>query len=166
MRTFTNCMLIAGAACVPVRAAAQESAAAVVGAGVGGTYYCIVSRCDTGTTILGMGGYAPAPFLLVEAAVRWHQCFDCDRFVIVEGGLQLRYPGRRLEPFVAGGVGLSSDPEFMGDQFGLHAAAGTWIRVSPRWGLKTEVRGRQVGGGDLMGEASVAVAYRFLRGPS
>jgi hypothetical protein len=51
----------------------------------------------------------------------------------------------------------------MGDEAGLHAAVGTWYWVSRAWGMRAEVRGRQVGRGDHMGEASVGVAYRFSR---
>lgn len=83
---------------------------------------------------------------------------------MAEGSLQLRHPGRTVQPFVAVGVGLSSDPEFMGDRFGPHAAVGTWLWPCPRWGVQAEVRGRSLGSGHRMGEASVAVARRFASG--
>ena len=82
----------------------------VVGGGIGGTYYCIVTRCDTGATLVATVGYGPAPFLLTSVGVRRHDCFDCDRFVIAEGSVQLRRPGGTLQPFLAAGAGVSSDP--------------------------------------------------------
>lgn len=151
------------AASVPAALVAQQPGAAVIGLGAGGTYYCIVSRCDTGATLFGMAGYALTPALSVGATARWHGCPDCDRFLIGEAGAQLRYPGRVLQPFVALGAGLSSDPAFMGDQVGLHAAVGTWIWPTARWGLQLELRGRQVGRGDHMGELSLGIGRRLLR---
>lgn len=145
----------------PSAALGQRPSSAVVGLSAGGTYYCIVSRCDTGTTLGLLAGYDVTRVLSVGATARWHACADCDRFLIGEGGVQLRYPGRVFAPFVAVGAGLSSDPEFMGDEFGLHAAVGTRFWATPGWGLQLELRGRQVGRGDHMGELSLGVTRRF-----
>jgi len=150
----------------PVALEAQQRSDLVVAVGGGGTYYCIITRCGTGGTVVGLVGYGLAPSLMVVASGRWHDCFDCRRFLVAEGSLQLRHRGRRMQPFVAAGVGVSSDPDFMGDKVGLHAAVGTWLWLSPRWGLQAELRGRQVGRGDAMAELSLTVARRFLAGPS
>lgn len=141
---------------------AQEAGEMVASVGTGGTYYCIVSRCDTGTTFLGTAGYGVRPSLMVLGSVRWHECFDCDRFVIAEGSLQLRHSGEKVEPFVAIGAGLSTDPDFMGNRFGPHAAVGAWLWPSEAGGVRSELRGRRLGKGNGMAELSVAVARRFL----
>lgn len=158
------CLLAGLALLAPPQARAQQADGAVVGGGGGVTYYCIVSRCNTGATLVGLVGYAPRPFLVIAGTGRWHACFDCDRFVMVEASLQLRHPGRTVQPFLGVGAGLSSDPEFMGDRFGPHVALGAWLWPSPRWGLQAEVRGRSLGSGDRMGEASLAVARRLTSG--
>jgi hypothetical protein len=144
-------------------AAAQQSKGIVVGANVGGTYYCIVSRCDTGTTVGVMAGVDATRALAVEAAVRRHYCFDCDRFVIAEAAAVLQYRRRLISPFVAAGASYSSDPDFMGDHVGLLAAAGAWVWPDRRWGMRLELRGRQVGRGDAMGELSLSLVHRFVR---
>lgn len=74
-----RCLLAGLAMLAPPHARAQQADGAVVGGGGGGvTYYCIVSRCNTGATLLGVVGYAPRPFLAVMGTGRWHECFDCD----------------------------------------------------------------------------------------
>jgi hypothetical protein len=144
-------------------AAGQDARGIVVGAGVGATYYCIVSRCDSGGTIGVMGAFDASRVLSVEAGVRRHYCFDCDRFMIAEADVLVQYPRQRVSPFLAAGLSYSSDAEFMGDHVGLLAAAGAWIRLRQRWGARLELRGRQVGRGDAMGELSLSMTHRFVR---
>jgi hypothetical protein len=142
---------------------AQSEGAAqslVVGVGGGGTIYSIATRLGSGSTVTAMAGYRLSPALLVEGAVRRHQCFDCDRFLIAEGGLQVGYPGRTVSPFVSGGYGTSSDPEFMGTATGFYLGFGSWLWPMAPWGVKLEVRGRQVGR-DTMGDATLLIARRF-----
>jgi len=146
---------------LPAAAVAQTASPLVLGAGVGGTFYGISTRTNTGTALVGLVGYDLGPNLMIEAGVRRHQCVDCDRFLIAEGGLHLKYPGRTFSPYVAGGYGVVSDPEFMGTEHGLHAAVGVWLWPERPWGLRTEVRGRQAGKGDGMGEASVLLTRRL-----
>lgn len=150
-------------ACASSAAAAQSSKAIVVSAGAGGTFYCIITRCDSGTIFGVTAGYGLTPAVAVEAGVRRHSCFDCDRFVIADAALVLQLSARTVSPFAAIGVGWSSDPEFMGNEVGLLAAAGVAIWPSRTWGIRTELRGRTVGRGDGMGELSVSVSYRMFR---
>jgi hypothetical protein len=145
----------------PHAAPAQHDAPFVVGVGGGGTVYNIVTRLGSGSSVAAMAGYRISPALLVEGSVRRHMCFDCDRFVIAEGGLQLGYPGRRMGPFVSGGYGVSSDPEFMGTESGFYLGVGSWIWATPAWGVQLELRGRKVGASDAMGDATVILARRF-----
>jgi hypothetical protein len=156
-------MLLALATAGVSTAAAQSTRGIVVGAGVGVTYYCIVARCDTGSTIGAMGAFDFSRLVSVEAGVRRHYCFDCDRFMIAEADVLVQYPLPRVSPFLAAGVSYSSDAEFMGDHVGLLAAAGVWIWLRQRWGARVELRGRQVGRGDAMGELSLSVVHRFVR---
>jgi hypothetical protein len=150
-------------ALLPGAARAQSGAEVLGGFGLGGTYYCIVSRCDTGTTVTGAFGYAPRPAVLLEASGRWHACFDCGRFVIGEGSVQLRLPRGAVRPFVAAGGGMVSDPDLMGDRLSLLVAAGAHLRPESRWGVQLELRGRRVGRGDAMGVASVVLLRRWRR---
>jgi hypothetical protein len=153
-------LLALGIAGASSPAAAQERALHV-GIGAGGTYYCIVSRCDTGIIIGPVGSFHFTPVIAVEAAVRRHFCTDCDRFTVAEAALLFLYPQRVVSPYVGGGVSLSSDPDFMGDEVGLLAAAGAWVWPGRRWGMRVDARGRQVGRGDAMGEVSLALVRRF-----
>jgi hypothetical protein len=98
---------------------------------------------------------------MIEAGLRWLDCFDCGRFRIYEGGLQLRYPGSRAQPFIAAGVHRSSDPEFMGSRTGAYAAVGVWLGSWQRFSLALEARGRALGSGNRMGEATLVVARLF-----
>lgn len=129
--------------------------------GGGATFYAISTRVNTGWIGRGSIGYSPVPTLLFEAGARRHGCFDCHSFSIIEGAVQVRRPGGGFSPFAAIGGGWSSDPEFMGSEWGLLAAVGTWFWFPSDWGLQFEARGRQVGRGDHMGEFSVGVARRF-----
>lgn len=153
-------LLIAIAA--PARA--QSPVRIVTGVSAGATYYCIVSRCGTGQTVGVVADAQPTPAIGLELAVRRHSCFDCDRFVIADAALVLRYPARTIQPFVAAGVSLSSDPGLMGTRAGMLGAAGAWAWLKPAWGAKLELRGRQVGRGDGMGELSLSLAHRFSAG--
>lgn len=155
--TFAAVLLLA-LALPPAPAGAQ---AAYVAAGAGGTYYCIVSRCDTGSTMGVAAGVQLSPALGIEAGVRRHFCFDCDRFVIGDASLVLQYPRAVVSPYVAAGVSLSSDPEFMGDEIGAAAAAGAWLWSGRRWGGRLELRGRRVPGSDGVAELSASIAHRF-----
>lgn len=157
-RVVVGMALVAAA---PFGASGQEAPEVVAGLGGGGSFYSIVSRTDTGLLLRGSLAYSPVPHLVVEAGARWHDCFDCTRFLIGEAGVQLRRPGERWAPFVGAGVGFSSDPDFMGDAWGLHASVGSWLWLTDGWGLQFEARGRQVGGGDHMGEGTVLVTRRF-----
>jgi hypothetical protein len=149
------------AAAIPPAASGQDAAAFVVGGGVGGTYYCITTRCNQGTVLAGIAAIGVGRFVQLEAGVRRHFCFDCDRFMIGEGTVLVRLPDRTLSPFAGAGFGVSSDPEFMGSRWGVNAAAGTWIWPLPRWGLQLSIRGRSVGRGEAIGEAAVIVGHRF-----
>lgn len=157
-------LTLALVAVLPAGGAAQERSDVVVAAGVGMTFYAISTRVDTGSIFRGSLAYGPLPWLLVEAGARWHRCPDCHGFSVVEGGVQLRRPAERVSPFVAVGGGRSSDPEFMGSEWGLHASVGSWFWLPDNWGLQLELRGRQVGSGAHMGEFSVGVARRFPGG--
>jgi hypothetical protein len=97
----------------------------VVGVGGGGTIYSIATRLGSGSTVTAMAGYRLSPALLVEGAVRRHQCFDCDRFLIAEGGLQVGYPGRTVSPFVSGGYGDQFGSRVHGDRHRVLS----WFRV-------------------------------------
>lgn len=147
---------------LPGAVRAQETGEIVVSMGGGMTLYSIDTRFDDGTVLRGSVGYSPLPYLMVEGGGRWHRCFDCDRFLVGEAGVQLRYPGPRWSPFVSVGGGRSSDPGFMGPEWGLHAAVGSWLWLSEEWGLQLEARGRQVGHSNYMGEFSLGGARRFL----
>lgn len=142
---------------------AQDQPEFIAGLGGGMSLYGISTRFDDGTILRGSVGYSPMAWLVMEAGARWHGCFDCDRFSILEGGVQFRRPGSRFSPFASAGGGRSSDPEFMGSQWGLHVAVGSWLWLSDNWGLQVEARGRQVGSGDHMGEFTAGVARRFRR---
>ncbi|HEX6307737.1 MAG TPA: hypothetical protein VFZ69_06075 [Longimicrobiales bacterium] len=139
--------------------AAQSSGDVVIGASAGGTYYCISTRCDTGTTAGIAVSFQATPVVGVEASGRRHFCPDCDRFLMGDGAVLLQYPGRRVRPFVGGGMSYSSDPEFMGSHFGLLGATGVSIGLGDRWATRAEVRGRRVGRGDAMGELLLSLLY-------
>jgi hypothetical protein len=158
-----SCALAVALFFVAAPSAAQSTRSMVIGAGAGGTFYCIVSRCDSGTIVAGMASLDITRLIAAELRVGRHYCFDCDRFVIAEPAVVLQYPRNALTPYVAGGISYSSDPGFMGNQTGLAGAAGAWIWPDRRWSLRFELRGRQVGRGDAMGELSLAVARRFVR---
>jgi len=140
---------------------AQNPVRISAGVSGGATYYCIVSRCDTGSTVGVFADVEIAPILAFEIAGRRQFCFDCDRFIIGDAGLVLRYPARRIRPFISAGVSRTSDPEFMGTHTGLSGATGAWGWFNERWGTRIELRGRQVGRGDAIGELSLSLAHRF-----
>jgi hypothetical protein len=147
----------------PPSAHAQEDSGLQLGVGVGGTYYCILSRCDTGSTLTALLGYdLPGPFT-IEGTVRRHRCFDCDRFWIGEGSLRFELPGIFLGPSLAAGVGVVSDPEFLQERkLGPHLALGLSLPSLAGLGVRLDIRGRQVGfgSGDYMGEAALLLLYR------
>jgi hypothetical protein len=161
LRTIVFTTLLAAPGLAP-DAAAQDVAASV-GIGAGGTYYCIVSRCGTGRTLGFNASINATHMLAIEAAVRKHYCFDCGRFVIGESMLLLQYPKHTVQPFVGAGISFSSDPELMGDELGLAGAVGASAQPWQHWGVRLELRGRQVGKGDAMGELSVFVSRHFVR---
>lgn len=162
MRSPAPVLLALMMGCVPP-AGAQNSKAIVGSAGAGATFYCIVTRCDSGSSVGVMAGFDATKPLAVEAGVRRHYCFDCNRFVIAEAALLLQYRRRLVSPFFAGGVSFVSDTDFMGDHVGLLAGAGAWVWLGDRWGMRIELRGRQVGRGDAMGELFLSLAHRFVR---
>ncbi len=152
-------LLLAIAGVAPARA--QGPVRIVTGVSAGATYYCIVTRCGTGKTIGVLVEAQPARVLGLELAARRHSCFDCERFVIADAALVLRYPARSIQPFVAAGASRSTDTGALGTHSGLLGAAGAWAWLDPAWGAKLELRGRQVGRGDGMGELSLSFAHRF-----
>ncbi len=133
--------------------------------GGGGTLYGIETRFDEGAMVGGGVGYRIAPAFMVEGGLRLHSCFDCDRFLVLDAGLQAHRAGERWSPFVGAGAGVVSDPGFMGTKAGLHVSVGSWLRLGGSWDARIEARARQVGisSSDAMGEALVGVARRFGR---
>jgi hypothetical protein len=170
LRALRSARAIALLLCVAALALTRPASAAaqsefLVSAGGGGTYYCLIPRCNTGLMLSSGIAYAPLPMLSFGLEGRWHRCFDCKRFFLAEASVQLRSRGRTFAPFVAGGGGLASDPDFIGERGSAHLAVGMWLRPGNDWALQLEVRGRRIEGGDGMGEASVSLARR-IRGPS
>jgi hypothetical protein len=150
------------AVAAPAPASAQDAGALVAAAGVGGTYYCIVTRCNSGTTVGALAAYGPLPFVMIEAGAKRHFCFDCVRYFIAEAGVQLRYPHVTVQPFLSAGASWNSDPEFMGEHTGPYAGAGVWIWPWADWGLHAEARGRRVmDTGSGIGEVALSVARRL-----
>jgi hypothetical protein len=149
------------AVAAPAPASAQEAGDFVAAAGVGGTFYCIVTRCNTGATVGALVAYDVLPFVMLEAGAKRHFCFDCDSYVILDAGVQLRYPHATVQPFLGAGVSRHSDAEFMGTHTGPHAAAGVWVWARTDWGVQAELRGTRVRVGDYMGEISLSLARRF-----
>lgn len=142
-------------------AARDESSPWRVGVGAGWTYYSLVSRADAGTMISALGSYTPTPRVRVEAGLRTMRCADCSRFIIAEGGVQLRLPLDDWAPYLAGGVGVSSDPDFVGTR--EHFFAGVGAVHEPRdrpWGLQFDVRGRQLDQGNRMVEVGLGLTIR------
>jgi hypothetical protein len=126
--------------------------------GAGWSYYSLVSRADAGTVISAVGSYSPTTLLRVEAGVRTMRCADCFRFVIAEGGVQLRLPVGDWAPFVAGGIGVTSDPDFVGTREHLYVGVGTAREPRDRpWGIRLELRGRQLDPGNRMVEVSLGL---------
>jgi len=144
---------------------AQQRGDVVGSIGVGGTLYAVDTRINEGTMIQGGLGYALTPAWMLEAGVRRHGCFDCDRFWIVDAGVQWQRAGERFSPYASAGAGRASDPEFMGVEWGPYASVGSWMHLSRTSKLKLELRVRQVGGGmrspDGMGELTLGVAHRM-----
>lgn len=160
LRVMATCAL--ALACLAPAAQAQQTRPLELGAGGGGTYYCIVSRCNTGTTLGATATLRLTPAIGLDATVRRHFCFDCDRYLLGEAGVLLRVPGRALSPFAAAGASLSSDPEFFGDELGVFAGVGAWLWRG-EWGGRIELRGRRVRRGDALGELSLSIARAFGR---
>jgi hypothetical protein len=144
---------------------AQQAGDWLVSLGAGGTLYGIETRFDDGTILRGGVGYVLTPTLMLEGGLRYQRCFDCERFLVFDAGLQAHHAGDRFSPFVSAGAGLSSDSGFMGRKWGAYASAGSWVRLVGPWDLQLEARGRQVGftSSDYMGEFSVGVSHRFAR---
>jgi len=133
--------------------------------GAGGTLYAVDTRLDEGSIIQGGLGYALTPAWTLEAGVRRHGCFDCDRFWIVDAGVQWQRPGERFSPYASAGAGRASDPGFMGTEWGPYGSVGSWMQLNKTSKLKLELRVRQLGGGmrspDGMGELTLGVAHRM-----
>jgi len=146
----------------PLPVQAQENSRVTVGGGVGGTYYCIITRCNTGTTLTALVGYSVRGPLSLEGSVGSHHCFDCDSFRIGEGGIRLDLLQRFLRPSLALGVGVISDPEFLDERkAGPYLALGLTLPQRPHLGVRLDLRGREVGfgRGDYMGEVSLLLLY-------
>jgi hypothetical protein len=160
---------VAVAACHPLAGGAQagEGGGAPdpgspwrAGVGAGWSYYSLVSRGDAGTVVSAVGSYTPTPRLRVEAGVRTMRCADCFRFVMAEGGVQLRLPLGHWAPFLAAGAGVTSDPEFVGTREHLYAGVGTTREPRDRpWGIQLEVRGRQLDPGNRLVEVSLGLTF-------
>jgi hypothetical protein len=129
----------------------------IVSTVAGGSYYCIVSRCNTGLLAGGALGLRVTPNATAELGARWHHCFDCDRFVTGEAGVRFHLPMTGFAPFLAGGGGVASDPEFFGTEWGPWAAAGSEIHLRDRWSLHVEARGRRIRRGSTMGEVTLGL---------
>jgi hypothetical protein len=145
----------------PATATAQQAGDFTATAGVGGTYYCIVSRCDEGMTLGAHAAYGLLHTVVLEARAGRHLCFDCDRYYLVEAGAQLRLPRGPVQPFLAAGASLHSDPEFFGDATGPYAGVGVWLHPMAGLTIRAELRGHQLDRGSRLGELSVAVGHRF-----
>lgn len=143
-------------------ASAQEAGSLMLGAGGGGTFYCIDTRCNGGT-ILGLSsGVQLTPSVGAEVSGRSHTCFDCDRFLIADAAVLVQYPRARVRPYAGVGVGYSSDPGFMGSHAGVLATVGALAPLTRYWMLRADVRGRRVGSGS-MGEFTLWIHYRTSR---
>jgi hypothetical protein len=155
--------MLPGAATAQVAPGAPASGSFLVSASAGGTFYCISTRCGSGTLVAAAAGYELVNGVSVEAAVRRHYCFDCDSFTIGDVSVQLRRPGRAVSPFLAAGVGVSADPGafFMETTFGPHAGLGVWVEPRSGWVARLEGRVRRLGRGEGMGEAGIVVGRRL-----
>jgi hypothetical protein len=141
--------------------ARDESSPWRVGVGAGWSYYSLVSRADAGTTLSALGSYTPTPWFRVEAGVRGMRCADCSRFVIAEGGVQLRLPLGEWAPYLAGGLGMSSDPDFVGTREHVFVGVGAVREPQDRpWGLQLDVRGRQLDPGNRLVEVGLGLTIR------
>jgi hypothetical protein len=133
----------------------------------GGTLYAADTRFDDGIIVRGSVGYALTPAWMLEAGVGRHACFDCDRFWILDAGVQWQRPGERFRPYVSIGGGRASDPGFVGVEWGPYASAGSRIALDGLWGVQAELRVRQLGlavrGADGMGELTVGVTRAIGR---
>jgi hypothetical protein len=154
-----------GAREVEAQTRGQQRGDMVGSLGAGGTLYAVDTRLDEGHMIRGSVGYALTPAWLLEAGVRRHGCFDCQRFWIVDAGVQWQRPGERFSPFVSAGGGRASDPGFMGTEWGPYASVGSGVRFSETTSLQLEFRVRQLGGAmrspDGMGELTMGVTRRM-----
>jgi hypothetical protein len=150
-----------GASGSEAQSRSQEKGDLVASLGAGGTLYAVDTRFDDGFIVRGSLGYVLAPAWMITAGVGRHSCFDCDRFWIIDGGVQWQRPGERFSPFVSLGGGRASDPGFMGTESGPHASVGSRFALDDTWGIQLELRvrtlGRAVGGPDGMGELTVGV---------
>lgn len=146
--------------------AAGESASPWrVGIGAGWSYYSLVSRSDEGTTLFALGSFTPSPHIRVEATVRRMGCFDCERFVMAEAGVHFRLPMGAWAPYLSGGGGVTSDPDFVGTRGHAFAGVGTaWEQEEGPWGVQFEVRGRQLDPGSRLVEVTLAWTLRVPRG--
>jgi hypothetical protein len=112
--------------------------------------------------VSAQGSYTPTPRVRLEGGLRTMQCPDCTRFVVAEGGIHLRLPLGRWAPFLSGGVGVTSDPDFVGT--GEHVFAGVGVVREPEdrpWGIQFEVRGRQLDPGNRMVEVGLGLTVRI-----
>jgi hypothetical protein len=165
-------MAVALAAALPLAGTAQTGEGRVggdegspwrVGVGAGWTYYSLVSRADAGTMISAQGSYTPTPRIRVESRVGTMRCADCSRFVMGEGGVQLRLLLGDWAPYLVGGAGVISDPDFVGTREHFFAGVGTVHEPQDRpWGLQFDVRGRQLDRGNRMVEVGLGFTIRIF----
>jgi hypothetical protein len=141
----------------------QDRPSIVIGGGVGATYYCIITRCNSGTTFAALVGYEFEGPFSVEGTARRLRCFDCNSFWMTEGSVRIESRAMRLRPSLTAGVGVISDSEFFGERkFGPHVGVGLSLPALAKLGVRLDVRGREVGfgTGDYMGEATILLLFR------
>jgi len=162
MAVFLFWALLAVGVVTPAPVYSQERPAFVLGGGIGATYYCIITRCNTGSTFIALAGYEFAGPYSIEGTARRLRCFDCNSFWMAEGSLRVESRTLRIRPSLAAGIGVASDPEFFQERkVGPHLSLGLSLHSLTGIGVRLDIRGREVGfgTGDYMGEAALLILY-------
>jgi hypothetical protein len=142
--------------------AAQKPAGITIGGGVGGGWYCYETTCDAGTIFGLSSSLQLTDAITVEVSGRSHGCFDCNRFLIGDAGILLRYARPRVRPYAGAGIGHSSESDFHESHLGLFAAVGASFPVKDdQWGLRADVRGRRLGTSNWITELTLWLDYRM-----